>query len=270
MNYYLHKFGLVYATATALPMTGVDQDIGPDPILPTYITLPGGGTYSTRGTLPALPSGHTVTARGFYRAANEAALQILLDAMQAWIGKKSKVWIYCADATQRWRYAVLLSAPLKTLSRGYGRFWQAMELTFELDDMLWYGDDATATIDLTTGSDEQEIENEGNQVVRDIIITVTASGSNITVFDLANAETGHVSNIRFSGTIATGKDLVIDLGAGTVKNDGTDAWNDLDRISGHAIDDLLRLVSGNNTITATRTGGDSSSTCELAFYDGYA
>lgn len=272
MNYYLQRFGAVYATATALPVLGANQRIGPDPISLVNVILPGYGTFDPRGTGQASPSGYTVTAEGLYKAANEAALQVLVDAMQAWIGKRTKLWLLCADTTVRWRYARLLSAPLVHLARGHGRFQQPMVLTFELDGMLWYGSTINSdTVTLDASPKGAEINNAGNQVVRDIVITVTAKGSDITVFDIANAETGHVSNIRFSGTIAQDKELIIDLGVPpTVKNDGVDAWNDLDRISAHAIDELLRLCSGNNTLALTRTGGDNTSTCKFDFYDGYA
>lgn len=270
MNYYLHKFGLVYASATVLPVLGADQQIGPDPVLPTNVVLPGGVTFDTRGTDQALPSGHTVTARGFYRAADEAALQILVDAMQAWIGKRTKLWLYCADATQRWRYARLLSAPLTHLARGYGRFQQPMTLTFELDDMLWYGADATHTLTLNERPKIGVSINDGNQTVRDIRITVTAKESAITQLDIANDMTGHVSLVRFSGTIAQNTSLVIDCGEMKVENNEEDAWNDLNRISGHKINEWYRVGPGDNITTVTRTDGGNTSTCKLEFYDGYA
>ena len=271
MNYYLQRFGPAYATATTLPVLDADQAIGPDVIPSVNIALPGGGTFNVRGTDQALPSGHTVTARGFYQAASEAALQVLVDAMQAWTGKRSKLWLYCADTTVRWRYARLLSAPLQHLADGHGRFKQSMDLTFELGDMLWYGQTINEdTITLNASPKSAEINNAGNQVVRDVIITVTAKTSAITQLDIANAEVGHVSNIRFSGTIAIDKSLVIDCGAMTVENDGADAWNDLNRQTTHVINEWLRLMPTNNTITVTRTGGDNTSTCKLEFYDGYA
>jgi len=249
MNYYLHKFGAFYATATALPVLGAEQQIGPDPVLPTNIVLPGGGTFDSRGTDQALPSGHTVMARGFYSAASEAALQVLVDAMRGWIGKRTKLWLYCADATVRWRYARLLSAPTQHLARGHGRFRQAMELTFELDDMLWQGRHLLTAGGVIYDSPEiVEVNNPGNQVVRDIRITVAADTYDITQLDIENAEVGHVSHIRFTGTIVAGESLVIDCGEMTVENEGVDAWDDLSRQSAHEINEWLRFAAKDSVL----------------------
>jgi len=232
-----------------LPLFDADQDIGPDPITPANIVLPGGGTFNVKGTDQALPSGHTIAVRGIYKTTSEALLQARIDDIRSWIGKRSRLWLVCADDTVRWRYARLLTAPLKHLAQGYGRFQQLMELTFELDDMLWYGEDATATVTVLGTPQTTDVENEGDQVVRDITITVTAVLGDIDELDIDNARTGHVSKITFSGTIAEDDSLVIDLGEMTVKNDGVDAWNDLDRASGHTINELLRLAPGDNALT---------------------
>lgn len=244
MNYYLHKFGVAYATATVLPVLGAEQQIGPDSVLPTNVVLPGGVTFDTRGTGQALPSGHTLTATGFYQAANEAALQVLVDAMRAWIGEKSKLWLLCADNTVRWRYARLLSAPTQHLARGHGRFRQPMELVFELDDMLWCGRFLTKDVVTLADSPElAEIDNAGTRVVGNVIITAAAIGYDITQLDIQNLEADHRSHIRFMGTIAEGTSLVIDCGEMTVKNNGVDAWDDLSRESAHQIHEWLRLAA---------------------------
>jgi len=115
-----------------------------------------------------------------------------------------------------------------------------------------------------------EINNAGDAVQRDITITITAAGTDITVLGISNAEAGHVSDFHFTGTIAVGKSLVIDTEAWSVLNDGADAWDDLAFQGGHAIDGFLRFKGGNNTINLHRTGGSNDSTYEFAFYDAFA
>lgn len=273
MSYYIHKFGDVYATAKVLPLGAGVQDVGVDPVRPRNIVLPGGGTFNTQGTgvgSQALPSGHVLVVRGAYKANTAAALQTLVDDMREYIGKYDKLWMYCGDTTQRWRYARLLDASMESDPNQFHGFWQPMELIFELDDMLWYGDTINSdTITLDASPKEGTINNAGKQVVRDITITVTAQGSAITQCDIANAATGYVTDMRFLGSLAATKALVIDCGEMTVKNDGTDAWDDWDRQATHTRNEWLCLVSGNNIITVTRTGGDNTSTCHLGFYDGF-
>jgi len=105
--------------------------------------------------------------------------------------------------------------------------------------------------------------------VRDINITVTAD-TDITQLDIENLETGHVSYLRYSGTISAGKQLVLSCGAMTCENDGVDDSDNISLQGAHTIPEWLRLMPGDNTIRITRTGGGNSATAVFDFYDSYA
>ena len=152
--------------------------------------------------------------------------------------------------------------------------WENVTLHFTVLDDVWSSGSVNQDpITLTSASptaNEAEINNGGNGIVRDIEISIISGDSSpsMTQIDIENEEAGHVSHIRFSGTILTNKTLIIDCGALSVKNDGVDAWDDLSVESAHGIDEWLRLKPGNNTIKVTRVGGDADCDALLEFYDG--
>ena len=72
------------------------------------------------------------------------------------------------------------------------------------------------------------------------------------------------------GTLGTTAALVVDCGAATVTNDGTDAYDELTIGADHAQTAWLRLEPGNTTITITRTGAENSSVVSVVYRDGWA
>jgi hypothetical protein len=145
----------------------------------------------------------------------------------------------------------------------------AITLRFEVTAPVWSGAAHTETITLDASPKSQDCDNDGNGIQRAVTITVTASGTPITAVIIENLETGHVTKIKYTGTIAVGQSLVIDCGAMTVRNNGTDDYANLTLESAHTIREWLRLMPGANTIRVTRTGGDNSSTCVLTYADGW-
>jgi len=234
------------------------------------IKLPGGGVFNPWGTDEALPQGTILVARGAYTAATRAALLTLVDALRAWNGKWSNLYVSTAAAAWRWRKARMWCDDQPVTPHQIGRFWQPMTLTFELGDTIWHGTANSDTITLDTTPKEGEINNAGDGLVRSIVITITATDTAITVLDIENLETAHISKIRYTGTIAQDKALVIDCGAKTVKNDGSDAFTGFSIIAAtQTTTEWLRLMSGNNTIKVTRTGGAATATAGFVFDDAW-
>jgi len=122
---------------------------------------------------------------------------------------------------------------------------------------------------LTTSPEAFELSNGGNVPVRDVVITVHAGSSAITALEIANAKTGHVSDISYDVSIVAGEELVLDCGAFSALNDGDDAWADLALESGHAIEEWLRLGPGTNAITVTFTGGGTGSWIRFEYADAW-
>lgn len=146
----------------------------------------------------------------------------------------------------------------------------AITLRFEVTSLVWSGAAHTETITLDASPKSAEISNGGNGIQRGVTITVTASGTPITAVIIENLETGHVTTIKYAGSIAVGQSLVIDCAAMTIRNNGVNAYTAAFTLeSGHSIREWLRLMPGANTIRVTRTGGDNASACVLTYKDGW-
>ena len=269
MSLYLERFGVSYAVSTLLPCGAASQNVRPDTIVPSMIRLPGGGTFNPWGPDEALPQGTILMARGSYTAATRAALLTKVDELRYRNGTWSNLYISTADGAYRWRKARMWCDEEPVTPHQIGGFWQPMSMTFELGDTIWHGAANSDTITLDASPKEGEINNAGTGLVRDIVITITANDTAITVVHVENLETAHKSNIYYTGTIAIDTALVIDCGAKTVKNAGADAFSGFAIHAVHTTTEWLRLMSGNNTIRVTRTGGAATATANFVFDDAH-
>ena len=169
---YAERFGDTYSTATVLPFRRPDQDVGTDMVAPSNI-LVAGGAFNSAGEDTTYPQGRTVAVRGVIVSTSAATLLSTMDALRAWRGKWSTLWLLCNDSTTRWRKARMLEVrqPLD-VHRRYANVQEA-ECVFELDGSgVWKGSDGTATIDLTSTSVSQTVTNDGNTDCRDTVIRV--------------------------------------------------------------------------------------------------
>lgn len=150
--------------------------------------------------------------------------------------------------------------------------WEARwDRSWTLDDGHYldtglYLDDAPLTTTLTTSPQTVTVPNNGNLPVDDAVLTVTAGDAAITALTIACG----AAKWAYAGTIAAGDSLVVDAGAWSVKNDGTDAFDDFSFDAAHALDGLFRLAVGNNSVVVTRTGGGTGSTINFEFAELYA
>ena len=113
-------------------------------------------------------------------------------------------------------------------------------------DPYWYSETLNSDSNITTAAPSQSITNSGNQKAR-LKITITAGGNTvIDDFKLVNSTLG--ITIQYRGTIAAGKDLVInnrvDQDDFTVETDGV---NDKVNFEG----DLPAMASGSNSWVLT-------------------
>lgn len=266
MSYWLEKFGDVYASATALPARREQHDLSSDTVLDGAVTLPGGAMYDTWGTADAWAYGDTITARGAIHNTGGSAFMTAHDNLKALIGTRSKLWAKMADGSStRWRYARLLKT---TATRAIENTnWLDVELTFRNESTNWNGTARSVNGTLDTTPKTVTVTNNGNTPVRNAIITITAAGSSIS---FVSVSVSGVSYITWAGTLAAGNALVIDCGAGSVKNNGADAYDGFALDGSHTIREWLRLDPGTNTVSVARTGGSTSSTVNFSFSDGWA
>jgi hypothetical protein len=148
--------------------------------------------------------------------------------------------------------------------------WAEIELLFEADPEPWSGTTGYTVVTLSGAVKTATITNDGNAVVREITVTVHPATSAITTITLENLTTGHVSKIKYTGTVAATQALVIDCAARSVENNSTSAYTGISLLAGHAVTEWLRLAPGSNSIRITTTGGAATSTVGFAFKDGYA
>jgi len=272
MSLYLRRFGADYAGATVLPDGLASQNVMPDAMTPSMIKLPGGGVFNPYGADEALPQGTILVARGAYTAADRAALLDLVDALRAWNGKTSNLYVSTTTTAYRWRKARIWCDDQPVTPHSLAGFWQPMTLTFELEDTIWHGDDATDTITMTNAATTDTIVNDGNATVRSIILTYTVAvaGNTVTNLIIENETASYICKIQYADTIALGEALVIDCGAKTVLNNGVNGFADFSIITAtHTKTEWLVLAPGNNTIKVTRTSGNATDTLALAFEDAY-
>lgn len=267
MPFVIDRFGDTYAAGEELPRYDGSQPQGAGRVESSQVRLVGGALYDWRGDEQALPPAERIEIRGQWVASSAGGMQTKLAALKALRGKKSKLW-RTSGATSHWRRARCLAVE-SDLEPG-SPSWAEIEMLFEADPEPWSGTTGYTVVTLNASPKTATIANDGNAVVREITVTVHPATSAVTAFTLENLTTGHVSAIKYGGTIASTQALVIDCAARSVENNGTSAYTDLSLLAGHAVTEWLRLAPGNNSIRITTTGGGVTSTVGFAFKDGYA
>jgi hypothetical protein len=133
---------------------------------------------------------------------------------------------------------------------------------------VWNGTAHATTEGLTTGTAVTvAVRNNGNAPVYDPIITVTAGTAAITALTVT---VGTETALSWAGTLGAGNDLVIDCGAQTIRNDGTDAYSGFSYGAGHTVGYWVGLgATATTTISISHTGGVTG-VVEVSFYDGWA
>jgi hypothetical protein len=263
------NFAVVSFAGVTLPAYAPEHDLGTDESLSAYVPVPWAPAYNVLGSEQAQGKPREIAVRCMAVNGTETTLQTTLDSVRALRGKYGALSIALADGTSRTRNA--RCERIEHPRRAGEKRYHNLTLYFQCDGSGWQGAQHAGTGDyivtLNTSPKSMEISNGGNDIVRDLTVTVKAGGANITAVTIANAETGHVSSLTYTGTVTAGQSLVIDTGAWTVKNNGADAWGGVTFGGTHAIREMLRLAPGANTINVTLTGGSTDSTVAFAFYD---
>jgi len=266
MGYWITRFG----ASTTLPTKGVDQMIGPGPIRSSLVRLPSGGVYDTRGSDAATQAGQVISISGIVSAATAGTLKTAYDLLRAIKGDRDKLYRSPdgGSANSEWMYARCVGAPTRRVADN--KLWVPVTLSFELQEQYWHGADGSDTITLAASPQSGEITNDGNAVVTQIVLTITAVTAAISTIVIENEETGHISKITYTAEIAIGEALMIDCGAKSVENDGDEDFANFAIVTAtHAIPEWLRLKSGANKIKVTRTDGHADNTVLLTFTDAW-
>lgn len=265
MGYWITRFGSTDLSQIALrQQDALGAALG-------LVNLPGGGVHDSLGGAQApvkLPG--RISLNSELVEADAASFRASAYALKALIGTRALLYRSPDGGTAN---SESMPARLENVSMDRSSdnvLVLGTALTFEALAPVWDGAAHTETITLDASLKTAEISNGGNGIVRKVTVTVTASGAPITAITIENLETGHVSRVKYAGTIAVGQSLVIDCGAMTIRNNGVNAYTTAFTLeSGHSLREWLRLAPGANTIQVMRTGGDNSSTCVLTYNDGW-
>lgn len=282
MTYRIERFG-----SLELAVFDVTDDVGTFPTRSALIPLPGGGFYDLYGGEDA-PRDNTIIRRrmSFFEDTKADLVEAYYD-LRAMVGKREKLYRRRADGTTEWCYARLRTVNAQRVARNH--FFQPVECIWEMVSDIWYGElhgsvwtfdsgeffDTGLFFDPTTDTlfaldavpKSCACPNDGNRVVNNAIITITAAGSAITEVTIISVSAG--ISLKYVGSIAAGEALVINCGAKSVKDNGVDSYSGFTLESGHTQEEWLPLEPGTTTLSISRTGGNNSSTARIAYADGY-
>ena len=279
--WHLTQFGTV-----TLPEYAAVHQMDVAPAISGNVATLGGG-YDRWGTATAPQQFPQQIAAQFTTWADDVdAIRTSVDTLREKIGQRNLLFRQALDSTEdmQWAYARVVSVPI---TRQIDQ-WSSQPLTIGFEQWSnWHGDqhgawllDSGETFDsglYFDGTDDSEtlsaspgtvtLTNAGNVPVYDAIVTVTAGSAAITALDIKCNANVHWT---YSGTIAAGDALVIDAGAWSVENDGTDDFGKFAFGASHKVSAMLELTPGSNSFVVTFTGGSTNSEFDISFWDLYA
>lgn len=259
MSYKLTTFNNV-----ALPGYNRESALDTAPGLDGFIGTVLGGYDSYRSDMAPMATPYTLTVRGIVSMETDADQRAAVDGLRA-LGRRRAALIREADddESEQFCYARLQQVNHRRITGVNG--YQVLELAF-LIESGWYEENDVQNENLSGSPFSLVVENAGNRMVNDAILTVTAGDAAITAVTITTLNGTH---LIWTGTLAAGDELEFDCGAKGITNDGANAYSGLSYGSNHEIDDWLR-IEGSMTITITYTGGGTGPTCSIAFNDGWA
>lgn len=283
--YWLTAFG-----TQDLPQHDVSFNAGTAPAQMATVETLNAGMYDTYGrgrspqrfpltlTYTCVVAGSSTTTaaatiaglKGQIGQRNKLVRQMLSDSSYQWC------WARLVDVDDamsarmtRWRVPVTLTFALLGKWNGVQHWGTQLFDQGELywDDGLYFDGEDVYTMDQADEADQTIVVNNGGNIpVANAVITVTAVGTPITLLKIMIAG---ASEIQFSGSLAVGKQLIIDCKKKQITNDGANAYSSFSLTANHVIAEWLVLEPGDNSVVVNRTGG-ANSTIEFAFYDGWA
>lgn len=246
-------YSLVSFDSVALPLSMPEDPLDTGSVTPGILPAVG-GAFDRYGTRQVLPQARVLNFRGRYDgSASATALQTLLDALRAKIGVRGLLVRSDQSAVSTSIYARLLSADGAWTIED--TLTARLDLVFETAEPSWRaasGSTATGSVGGNTS-----IVNDGTAPIYDAVITLTASGGALVNPTMIVAALG--VSLKYTGSIADTKALVVDCGAMTVKNDGANAYSGFTLESGHTARGWLPLTVTTHTLAVAGTGAGSVS-----------
>lgn len=247
-------------------LPGYNRESGLDtaPPLDGFIGTVLGGYDSYQSDMAPMATPYPLTVRGIVSAETDADQRAAIDGLRALSRRRGQLVRQADDDdSEQVCYARLQQLAHRRITGVNG--YQVLELAF-LIESGWEEERPNQLENLASSPHTLSVENAGNRMVSNAVITLHADSASLTAVTLTTTNGTH---LVWTGTVLAGDNLVIDCGAKSVTNDGANAYSGLSYGASHSIDDWLR-IEGSMDITITYTGGGTSPTVTIAYNDGWA
>lgn len=263
----------------ALPGYNWQESLSPGSAISGLISILGG--YADRGGERTHNTPAQITITGTIKEENAASTWTVFQQWCAKQGKRGKLKRTIPDGTEQWTMARLLTVISDNSYEGFSSV-AVVTMTFEQIYCSWIGKtyinwclndgyklnngnllNNSKTFTLTAGIRTIALENAGLVEEKDLVLTITAGSSAI---PSGLSITGGGSSLTFNQSIASGKSLVIDCGARSVKNNSVDAYAALVINAAHSVDGWIVLQPGTTILTFS---GTAAMTIQTNYSDRY-
>lgn len=242
-----------------LPIYNRESGLDTAPAPAGFVATVNGGfdIYRTDEAPAATP--YQLVCRAILSEATLVAQKAAIDGLRYKARQRAKLYRQADDDdSYHWAWARLekIGHNRQYANRGY----QILEFTFQVESE-WYGLAHEQIETLSSSPHTLTTANAGNRVIRDAILTITASSTMSSI----NIAVAGATDLNWTGSLTSGHNLVFDIGAKSIKDNDVDAYSGFSYGAGHAIDDWLRIY-GATEIVITFTGGGA---VNLSYYDGW-
>lgn len=251
-------YSLVTFDGVALPLCMAEDPLTNGQVLPGIVPI-AGGVFNRYGTRQVLPRNWIVPFRGRYEGSgSSSALRTALDALRAKLGVRGiLVRKRDDDAVLQHIYARLIAVEgTWTLEDGQSAL---VSLQWETDFSSW----RHATVTTATGSAGGNVSLviDGTAPVDDATITLTATANLVNpTFTIPALGVG----LKWFGTVANTKILVINCAAKTVTYDGGNAFSGFNLQAGHTVRDWMPLPVATHALAVGMDSGTGN--VSVSFY----
>lgn len=250
-----------------LPTLTPDYDVGTGETRVNQFVLSGGGAYDADGSERTHRGVTPLPLKAELVEQTATAIDTAFDALRALVGTRDKLYAEFSNGDTRWVWARL--ANITANNTADTPLNLPIGFDFRVESDHWYGEFHDDTVFLADGTNPfvPGFPNVGNYPLTEMRISITAGAADIT--SVTWTQTG-VAEWTYTGTVASGQDLVIDTGAQTVTNNGVGDYAHFNLTSNHVIDEWVRFQPGDNPLTVTLVGGATDSQMLPEYYDAWA
>lgn len=279
-----------------LPTRMLEEAFGAADVRPAYVDIADRLVFDADGARKAPRGTHTIYRRCIISAGNAEDAHKEYAIWHALVGRRDRLvretlptgelhWIYARlDALEaehtpnhfnrayipvEFRWSILPPVVWNGNVGGGMNLWDG---TGQWNTSGWKFNDGVGEVELTSNPQSLAVTNQGDTNVDNAVVTLTAGSA-----DISNISFWCSSGASwyYEDTVVSGKTLVIDCGARSVKNNNVDAWDNFQINPGHRGRPWLRLLPGENTIIVTvggiSPGADAiNSTLLVEFRHGWA